>query len=74
MPAAIIAPLMAVPGWAQTTILNVSYDPTRELYREFNAAFTKYWQAQTGNRQRTHVARRSGSQARYSVIDGFDTV
>jgi sulfate transport system substrate-binding protein len=29
------------------TILNVSYDPTRELYREFNAAFEKYWKGKT---------------------------
>ena len=30
---------------AQSTLLNVSYDPTRELYQEYNAAFAKYWQA-----------------------------
>ena len=30
------------------TLLNVSYDPTRELYVEFNAAFAKYWKAKTG--------------------------
>ena len=42
-------------GFAQTaaapapvTLLNVSYDPTRELYVEFNAAFQKYWKAKTG--------------------------
>ena len=35
---------------AQTTIslLNVSYDPTRELYQDFNAAFIKHWKAKTG--------------------------
>ena len=33
---------------AQTTLLNVSYDPTRELYQEFNAAFAKHWKAKTG--------------------------
>ena len=30
--------------WADKTILNVSYDPTRELYQEFNGAFAKYWE------------------------------
>lgn len=63
-------------GWigaagADTTLLNVSYDPTRELYRDFNAAFTKHWQEQTGD----HVTIRqshggSGAQAR-AVIDGL---
>jgi hypothetical protein len=33
---------------AQKILLNVSYDPTRELYKEFNPAFVKYWQSKTG--------------------------
>ena len=33
---------------AQTTLLNVSYDPTRELYQEYNAAFAKHWKKKTG--------------------------
>ena len=33
---------------APVTLLNVSYDPTRELYVEYNAAFTKHWKAKTG--------------------------
>ena len=37
----------AVLSHAQT-LLNVSYDPTRELYQDYNAAFVKYWQAKTG--------------------------
>jgi len=52
-------------------LLNVSYDPTRELYQEFNAAFAKHWQAKTGDRvilQQSHGG--SGKQAR-SVIDGL---
>ena len=32
------------------TLLNVSYDPTRELYTEYNAAFSKYWQEKTGDK------------------------
>jgi len=57
---------------AQTTLLNVSYDPTRELYREYNAAFQKYWKAEKGETvtiRQSHGG--SGSQAR-SVIDGLD--
>jgi sulfate transport system substrate-binding protein len=53
-------------------LLNVSYDPTRELYREFNEAFTKHWKAETGQNvvvQQSHAG--SGSQAR-AVIDGLD--
>jgi sulfate transport system substrate-binding protein len=53
------------------TILNVSYDPTRELYQEYNAAFAKYWKGKTGQTvtiQQSHNG--SGAQAR-SVIDGL---
>src|ERR687891_335872 len=35
-------------AFADTTLLNVSYDPTRELYKEFNAAFAAHWKAETG--------------------------
>jgi sulfate/thiosulfate-binding protein len=58
--------------FADTTLLNVSYDPTRELYQQYNAAFAKYWKAQTGetvNIKQSHGG--SGKQAR-SVIDGLD--
>jgi sulfate/thiosulfate-binding protein len=59
---------------AQTpvSLLNVSYDPTRELYVEFNAAFAKHWKATTGQDvtiKQSHGG--SGKQAR-SVIDGLD--
>jgi sulfate/thiosulfate transport system substrate-binding protein len=54
------------------TILNVSYDPTRELYREFNAAFAKYWKAKTGQTVTVRASHGgSGSQAR-AVIDGLE--
>ncbi len=59
-------------AYAQQTIINVSYDPTRELYREFNAAFAEHWQGEKGetvNIQATHGG--SGSQAR-TVIDGLE--
>jgi sulfate/thiosulfate-binding protein len=54
------------------TLLNVSYDPTRELYREYNAAFAKYWKGKTGQTVTVRTSHGgSGSQAR-SVIDGLD--
>jgi sulfate/thiosulfate-binding protein len=57
---------------AQTTLLNVSYDPTRELYREINAAFVKSWTEKGGERLTIRASHGgSGAQAR-SVIDGLD--
>src|SRR5579871_2331573 len=59
-------------AWADKIILNVSYDPTRELYQEFNGAFAKYWEQKTGERviiKQSHGG--SGKQAR-SVIDGLE--
>lgn len=56
---------------ADVNLLNVSYDPTRELYHEFDAAFAKHWKARTGdnvNVKQSHGG--SGKQAR-SVIDGL---
>ena len=53
------------------TLLNVSYDPTRELYQDYNAAFAKYWQGKSGQTitiQQSHGG--SGKQAR-SVKDGL---
>jgi sulfate transport system substrate-binding protein len=59
-------------AFAEKTLLNVSYDPTRELYQEFNPAFAKYWQAQTGEKIRINQSHGgSGKQAR-SVIDGLE--
>src|SRR5262245_11987865 len=58
--------------FAQKTLLNVSYDPTRELYKEFNSAFIKHWKAKTGESvsfKQAHGG--SGSQAR-AVIDGLE--
>ncbi|PRD37539.1 UNVERIFIED_CONTAM: sbp [Trichonephila clavipes] len=56
----------------EITLLNVSYDPTRELYSEFNPAFAKYWKQKTGDDvtiRQSHGG--SGKQAR-SVIDGLE--
>ncbi|MDB5462434.1 MAG: sulfate transporter, periplasmic sulfate-binding protein [Phenylobacterium sp.] len=67
-------PLVAGPAWAQAkpiTLLNVSYDPTRELYKDINAAFATYWKGKTGevlDIKQSHGG--SGKQAR-AVIDGL---
>jgi len=69
--AALIGALPAS-GLAQTSLLNVSYDPTRELYAEVNAAFSKLWLARTGEKISVKASHGgSGAQAR-GVIDGID--
>ena len=65
-----VSPMSA--AYADTTLLNVSYDPTREFYKDFNAAFAAKWKADTGETitiQSSHGG--SGKQAR-AVIDGLD--
>jgi sulfate transport system substrate-binding protein len=75
-----IALLSALYGIASPTIvlakdvnlLNVSYDPTRELYQDFNAAFSKYWLAKSGDKVTIKTSHGgSGKQAR-AIIDGLD--
>ncbi|MFC5497273.1 sulfate ABC transporter substrate-binding protein [Caenimonas terrae] len=74
--AAALAGALALPARAvlagPVTLLNVSYDPTRELFAEYNAAFARYWKARTGQDvaiRQSHGG--SGKQAR-SIIDGLD--
>ena len=65
--------VLARPGAAQApnTLLNASYDPTRELYRDINAAFAKSWQSSAGQAVRIRASHGgSGAQAR-AVIDGL---
>ncbi len=67
-----IPAVWSVCGFADTSLLNVSYDPTRELYRDFNAAFARHWKAQTGETvtvKQSHGG--AGKQAR-AVIDGLE--
>ncbi len=67
-----LALVAASAAQADTTLLNVSYDPTRELYADFNAAFAKHWKAKTGETvsiKQSHGG--SGKQGR-SVIDGLE--
>jgi len=57
---------------ADISLLNVSYDPTRELYQDFNVAFARYWKAKSGDNVTVNQSHGgSGKQAR-SVIDGID--
>ncbi len=66
--ALVASPLAAA---KEIKLLNVSYDPTREFYQAYNAAFAKYWQAKTGDKvtvSQSHGG--SGKQAR-GVIDGL---
>ena len=69
--AALAGALSTSSVWAATELLNVSYDPTREFYVEYNQAFNRYWQAQGHEAvtiQQSHGG--SGKQAR-AVIDGL---
>jgi sulfate transport system substrate-binding protein len=57
---------------ADSNLLNVSYDPTRELYQDYNAAFAKYWATRGGGKVTVNQSHGgSGKQAR-SVIDGLE--
>ncbi|CAB1370911.1 sulfate ABC transporter substrate-binding protein [Denitratisoma oestradiolicum] len=70
--AAALLGALAGDALADVTLLNVSYDPTRELYQDFNAAFAKYWQAKTGEKVSIKASHGgSGKQGR-AVIDGLD--
>jgi sulfate transport system substrate-binding protein len=70
--AALLTVVASVTLAAEVTLLNVSYDPTRELYSNYNAAFARYWQNRTGDKvtiRQSHGG--SGKQAR-AVIDGLE--
>jgi sulfate transport system substrate-binding protein len=72
IPLVLSAPTSHAADGGPVTLLNVSYDPTRELYREINDAFAKQYRAEHGRAvtiKQSHAA--SGSQAR-AVIDGLD--
>ncbi|MGE3773393.1 MAG: sulfate ABC transporter substrate-binding protein [Gammaproteobacteria bacterium] len=74
LPTAVLGVLLCLSSAAQAdvTLLNVSYDPTREFYQEFNAAFARHWQATAGERVKVNQSHAgSGKQAR-AVIDGLE--
>src|SRR3712207_2009581 len=53
------------------SLLNVSYDPTRELYQEFNAAFAKHWLTKTGQTVSIKQSHGGSSKQARAVIDGL---
>ena len=55
----------------QIALLNVSYDPTRELYQEFNQAFIRYWKAKTGQTVSIEQSHGGSSKQARAVIDGL---
>src|SRR3954451_19640244 len=66
--------LLLIPGIAVAgtiTLLNVSYDPTRELYQDYNAAFAKYWKAKTGQTVTVEQSHGGSSKQARGVIDGL---
>lgn len=63
---------LAAPAFAaDVTLLNVSYDPTRELYQAYNQAFAKYWEARTGDRVTVRQSHGGSAKQARSVIDGL---
>lgn len=75
-----IAALLAVTALSSGTvyaekkveILNVSYDPTRELYQEFNAEFAKYWKGKTGETVTINQSHGGAGKQTRAVIDGLE--
>ena len=59
-------------AYADTTLLNVSYDPTRELYQEFNAAFARYWKAKTGEAVTVRQSHGGSSSQARAVLEGLE--
>ncbi len=74
--ATLLALLALLPAWpafaGDVQLLNVSYDPTREFYRDYNAAFARHWQQARGDKVTVETSHGgSGKQAR-AVIDGIE--
>lgn len=66
----LVMPTLANGG--TVTLLNVSYDPTRELYQELNASFVKYWKAKTGQDVVIKQSHGGSSKQARAVIDGLE--
>src|SRR5262245_60016989 len=66
--------LLALPlaAHAQLTLLNVSYDPTRELYQDYNAAFAKYWQQQANQKVAIKQSHGGAAKQARAVIHGLE--
>jgi sulfate/thiosulfate transport system substrate-binding protein len=69
----VVALLLAgVARAGQVVLLNVSYDPTRELYQEYNAAFAKYWKAKTGDDVTINQSHGGSGKQAQAVINGLE--
>jgi sulfate/thiosulfate-binding protein len=64
--------LAAAPSKAPVSLLNVSYDPTRELYQSFNKAFAKYWKDKTGQEVSIKQSHGGGGKQARAVLDGLE--
>jgi len=65
------ASMLSIAAGTDVTLLNVSYDPTRELYREFNPAFARHWKEKTGQTVTVQQSHGGSSKQARSVIDGL---
>ncbi len=68
----IAAVLLAGNALAQTSLLNVSYDPTRELYKDFNTAFAAHWKAKTGETLALRQSHGGSGKQALAVRDGLE--
>jgi sulfate transport system substrate-binding protein len=66
------AAAVASPSKAAVTLLNVSYDPTRELYQAFNAVFAKDWKSKTGQDVKVNQSHGGGGKQARAVLDGLE--
>ena len=69
---AVILALTSAALAQNVTLLNVSYDPTRELYQDYNAAFAKYWKGKTGQNVTIQQSHGGSSKQARAVIDGLE--
>lgn len=70
--AATLALSLTAPAWAGTTLLNVSYDPTRELYQDYDKVFAKYWKAKTGESVTIKASHGGSGKQSLAVQDGLE--
>lgn len=70
--AAVVAAGRVAAGGPPQTLLNVSYDATREFYQDYNAAFAKYWKAKTGSQVTINMSHGGSAKQARAVIDGLE--
>ena len=71
-PLTVLLAAFSLNATAQSSLLNVSYDPTRELYSDFNAAFAKRWQAGNGEKLTLRQSHGGSAKQALAVIDGLE--